>query len=123
MVENISNKYDVTGKDAEVIVGLGAKSKVTKKEETVKTEDNWYSYFAGMSDLFYTSKADDTAGAESSIKALVAIEDQPWYVSQTKVALEDDNLVGRFDGQRGYVGTDTSSAVADALIGNSVVHL
>ena len=41
MVENISNKYDVTGKDAKVIVGLGAKSKVAKKEDTVKTEDDW----------------------------------------------------------------------------------
>jgi hypothetical protein len=118
MVDNISNKYDVTGKDAKVIVGLGAKSKVAKKEDTVKTGGDWYSYFAGMSDLFYKPKADDTAGAESSTKAIVAIQDQPWYVPQT-----DDNLVGRLDGQRGYVGTDTSSAVADALIGNSVVAL
>jgi hypothetical protein len=36
-------------------------------------------------------------------------------------ASEAGDLVGRLDGQRGYVGTDTSAAVADALIGNSVV--
>jgi hypothetical protein len=48
-------------------------------------------------------------------------KDEPKAI--TTFALEDDNLVGRFDGQRGYVGTDTSSAVADALIGNSVAAL
>ena len=46
-------------------------------------------------------------------------KDEPKAI--TTYAPEGGNLVGRFNGQRGYVGTDTSSAVADALIGNSVV--
>ena len=46
-------------------------------------------------------------------------KDEPKAI--TTFSPEDGDLVGRFDGQRGYVGTDTSAAVADALIGNSVV--
>ena len=45
-------------------------------------------------------------------------KDEPKAI--TTFSPEDGDLVGRFDGQRGYVGTDTSAAVADALLGNSV---
>ena len=41
-------------------------------------------------------------------------KDEPKAI--TTFAPEDDNLVGRFDGQLGYVDTDTSAAVADAII-------
>ena len=99
------------------------------------------SSIAGKIDAWYgnTYKYDDDAPVLPNkgpvLPPLTSIIDKysskllnPLGVAPTRplYAPEDGDLVGRLDGQLGFVSTntnDTSSAVADALIGNSVAVL
>jgi hypothetical protein len=121
MAENIADKYDATGKSS----GLMAKVDKTKKADKVEGQP-WYANFVGM---WYNS--DDTSGEEASSVAAIQMEPHESMLARIQTSRkpaydpEDDNLVGRFDGQLGFASTntnDTSSAVADAIIGNSVAN-
>jgi hypothetical protein len=122
MAENIADKYDATGKSS----GLMAKVDKTKKADKVEGQP-WYANFVGM---WYNS--DDTSGEEASSVAPIQMEPHESMLARIQTsrkpayAPEDDNLEGRLAGQLGFASTntnDTSSAVADALIGNSVAVL
>ena len=122
MAENIADKYDATGKSS----GLMAKVDKTKKADKVEGQP-WYARFVGM---WYNS--DDTSGEEASSVAPIQMEPHESMLARIQTsrkkpayAPEGGDLVGRFNGQLGFASTntnDTSSAVADALIGNSVAE-
>lgn len=121
MAENIADKYDATGKSS----GLMAKVDKTKKADSFLGN-----HLAGWVGMWYNS--DDTSGEEASSVAAIQMEPHESMLARIQTsrkkpayAPEGGDLVGRFNGQLGFASTntnDTSSAVADAIIGNSVVE-
>jgi hypothetical protein len=80
-----------------------------------KTEPSKWESLPAIEDIInmFSSKLLDPLGAIPSGQDLLAKYAKPTF------APEGGNLEGGLNGQRGYVGTDTSAAVADALLNNS----